>query len=163
MLKAWEEELPSDDPDRTVLLEGVANGFHIIHQDKLNNLKPVSLQNYKSATNSQNKHKVEKQIQNELVNGRYIIVDQPATITSALGAVPKKGSDSVRLIHDCSRPYGDSVNDLSSPISFSYQSLQDAIQLIKPDYYLAKLDLLSAYRSVRIHPSNYAVTGIHWT
>ena len=37
---------------------------------------------------------------------------------------------------------------------------QDALKLMKQGYYMAKVDLESAYRSVRIHPDNYQATGI---
>ena len=68
----------------------------------------------------------------------------------------------LRLIHDCSRPVGSSLNDLAAPNAFSYQTLQDAIDHIKPNYYLAKLDLANAYKSVKIHPSNFTATGLKY-
>ena len=37
------------------------------------------------------------------------------------------------------------------------------MDLIKPGYFLAKLDLASAYRSVKVNPSNYVVTCLKWT
>ena len=40
--------------------------------------------------------------------------------------------------------------------------LQYACKLIKQGDFLAKLDLSNAYRSVKIHPSNYPYTGLHW-
>ena len=43
-----------------------------------------------------------------------------------------------------------------------FQSISDAIKLINKGYYLAKIDLRHAYRSVPIHPSNYAATGLKW-
>ena len=74
---------------------------------------------------------------------------------------PKKGSDKVRLIHDASR--GDALNDFAEPESFQYQTINDAIQLIKPGSYMAKVDLSNAYRVVRIHPSNWEFTEMKWT
>ena len=44
--------------------------------------------------------------------------------------------------------------------SFKYQILEDALDFLKPGYYMAKIDLRHAYRSVHIHPSNYQATGL---
>jgi hypothetical protein len=81
---------------------------------------------------------------------------------SALGAIPKKDSNKGRLIHDCSRPTGSSLNDFASTNHFQYQTIQDAVDLVTPKCYFAKVDLASTYRSVKIHPSNYKATGLKW-
>ena len=47
-------------------------------------------------------------------------------------------------------------------LKFKYQSLDDAIRLLKPGYYMAKVDLRHGYRSVSIPPNNYAATGLKW-
>ena len=44
-----------------------------------------------------------------------------------------------------------------------FQTIDDAVQLVDKGFYLAKIDLRHAYRSVPIHPSNYAATGLKWT
>ena len=106
---------------------------------------------------------VDEQIRTEIDNGRYVISEKRPTIISALGAIPKKDSSEVRLIHDCSRPVGASLNELASKDSVKYQTLEEAISLTKPDFYFAKVDLKSAYRSVKIHPSNFHLTGLKWS
>ena len=73
-------------------------------------------------------------------------------IVSAIGAIPKKDSDEVRLIHDCSRPVGCSLNSHATIDKQKFQTLDEATQLISPRAYMAKVDLKSAYRSVPIHP-----------
>ena len=45
---------------------------------------------------------------------------------------------------------------------FRYQSLQDAIDLIKPGYCLGKLDLQNSFPSVGIARDNYSATGLKW-
>ena len=122
----------------------------------------VELSNYKLATGIKNRRTVQEQIQEEIDNGRYIKVDTPPTIVSALGAIPKPDSNRVRLIHDCSRPVGSAVNDFADISPFKYQSLQDAIDLITPNCFLAKIDLKSAYRSVRTHPADHHLLGLSW-
>ena len=79
-----------------------------------------------------------------------------------MGAVPKTDSDDIRLIHDCSRPYGKSVNDYANPDSFSFNTVDTACEHIHKGYYMAKIDLKSAYRSVGIHPSQYQFAGLQW-
>ena len=118
--------------------------------------------NYRSATCAQNKSKVEAQVVEELVHDRYRTVSEVPPIVSALGAIPKKDGR-VRLIHDCSRPEGSSLNAFAWHDRFQYMSLQDAVDVMQRGAYLAKVDLSNAYRSVRIHPSNYAATGLKWT
>ena len=83
-------------------------------------------------------------------------------IISPLGAIVKLSGD-IRLIHDCSRPTGGSLKDHAAYDSIHFQSLDDARQFITPGCWMAKVDLTSAYRSVRIHRSNYCATGIAWT
>ena len=68
----------------------------------------------------------------------------------------------MRLIHDASRPLGQALNDYAINDHFQYQSIQDAVDLITPNCYLAKVDLANAYRSTKIHPSNFKATGLKW-
>ena len=155
----WEKEL-FDDFDKTFLLEGIACGFNII-DDNVNPL-PAECENYISATDGLVRDRVESQILNEIAHDHYEIVDKRPTIISALGAIPKPNSDDVRIIHDCSRPMGGSVNDMATKYSVKYQTIEEAVSLSSPNCYYSKIDLKSAYRSVKIHPSNFDITGIKW-
>ena len=161
-LSAWTELLPESDIKRDYLLSGIKEGFHIIDSVP-KNISNVEVQNYKSATNSSCYPKVEAQILDELSNGQYITVPTKPRIVSAIGAIPKKNSNKIRLIHDCSRPTGSAVNDFSSHNPFKYQSLQDAVDLIQEGDFLAKVDLSNAYRVVKIHKDDFAATGLKWT
>ena len=76
--------------------------------------------------------------------------------------IPKPNFPEIRLIHDCSRPHGQAVNDYITTNSFKFQTLDDATTLLRPNYYMAKIDLRHAYRSVPIHPDNYKATGCKW-
>ena len=147
------------DPDKHYLLNGITNGFDIINQGYPEG--PIQVANYSSAL--QSRKLVEKQLQQELDEGRYLIVKDPPRVISALGAIPKPDG-TVRLIHDCSRPQGNSVNDyavISSNIK--YQTVQDAVNLISKGYYLAKLDLQSAYRYVSTNSAHWPYAGLQWT
>lgn len=153
--------MPVDYKDRDFILSGVKNGFKIVDSEKI--CKPVDVDNYKSATTGIMRARTEAQIRNEIENGHYKIVQEKPKIVSALGAIPKKDSEKVRIIHDCSRPAGSSLNDYVSTNTFQYQSIQDAVDLVTPNCYFAKVDLSNAYRSVKIHPSNLEATGLKWT
>ena len=96
--------------------------------------------------------------------GNYVISTSKPTIVSALGAVPKSNSDELRLIHDCSMPKGQGVNSYVLTLDkLHFQTIDDAVNLVTPECYLAKIDLHHAYRSVPIHSANYPVTGLKWT
>ncbi len=99
----------------------------------------------------------------EIQEGRYVLSPSKPQMVSALGAI-RKDNGKVRLIHDCSRPEGSSVNDFSPLLlKHRFQSVGDAAHLVTPGGYMAKVDLHSAYRSVSIHPSNFPATGLQWT
>lgn len=156
----WELELVND-PDKEFLMQGISHGFRITNEGS--NFEPAIQDNYKSATNSNHRHLVEEQIKHELLHGHYQLSGGPATIVSALGAIPKPNTSQVRLIHDCSQPAGSALNDFATTEKVSFQCIDDAVQLIKPNCYLGKVDLQSAYRSVAIHPDDYVATGLQWT
>ena len=141
-------------------MDGIKNGFFIIDSDA--KCKSAYCKNYKSATSYPNKLKVEKQILSEIKANRYHVTNKKPLIVSALGAIPKGNSDELRLIHDCSRPLDRGINMYANPDSFSFNSVDTACDLIEQGYFMAKVDLKSAYRSVGIHPSQYVITGLQW-
>ena len=106
----------------------------------------VNMRNYKSATNPTIKLLVEKTIRDEIQQGNHVITITKPTVVSASGAILKPNSSVVRLIHDCSRPYGHAVNEFISTRYFKFHWLDDAIKLLKPNYFMAKTDLPHAYR-----------------
>ncbi|XP_033762030.1 uncharacterized protein LOC117343680 [Pecten maximus] len=123
-------------------------------------VQPAEVENYNSC--KQHSKLVQKQIKCEITNGNYVITDEKPVIISALGAIPKSKTK-VRLIHDASRPIDKCVNSyVTSDCSCSYMDLREAAKHITPGCYLAKIDLSSAYRSVKIHPSNYKATGLKY-
>ena len=98
----------------------------------------------------------------EIENGNYEVCQKPPKIVSPMAAIPKPDGD-VRLIHDCSRPVGEAVNDYcSTDWKLSFAKVDDAAKLMSPGCYFAKVDLKSAYRSVGISKASQEVTGLHW-
>ena len=98
-VEQWDKMLQGD-VDRDFLLDSLTNGFRLIDNDT--KLFPSSKLNYKSATGSDVKEKVEKQIIAKLEAGNYVIANEPPTLISTIGAIPKSDQDEVCLIHDCS-------------------------------------------------------------
>ena len=91
------------------------------------------------------------------VNGR-------AANVSPLGAVTKRGSTKVRVIHDLSFPRGgDSINagvaDVYLPLS-SFGHAARAVRALGPGCLLIKLDVEAAYKQVPVRPRRR--TGICW-
>ncbi|KAH3851139.1 hypothetical protein DPMN_093620 [Dreissena polymorpha] len=101
--------------DREFILNGIKPGFNIVDPEKIS--KNVEVNNYLSATNADARARCESQILTEIANGHYEVVDKRPCIISALGAIPKKGSSKVSLIHDCSRPSGAALNDYATTVS----------------------------------------------
>lgn len=147
-----------NDPDRDFIIQGVAQGFSVT--DNFKYVKSVESKNHPSAVNNQDK--VEQQIKVELSQGRYVKVKAKPTICSPLAAISKPDG-SVRLLTDASKPDNYALNDYAfTNVQVKYQSVQDAIGLLKPGSFCAKVDLKSAYRSVGVNPEMYHMCGIKW-
>lgn len=154
--------LPAYYPNRDKLLLNIKEGFHIVNKP----IEPdncVETANYRSATNPDARPFIEKQLRDEIDNGYYKVVSKPPQIVSAIGAIPKDSDKTkFRIITDASMPAGRAMNDYAEIDPFKYQTVQNALKIIKPGDYFAKVDLASAFRAVGLHPSNFKATGIKW-
>ena len=103
---------------------------------------------------------IKQQVLHEISEGNYIVCDSKPNCIGPLRAIPKS-TGGIRLIHDCSRPSGNSLNDYAS-LEFSqrFQTSDDATSLVQPGYYMAKVDFKSAYRSVSISEESQEFTGL---
>lgn len=140
-------------------MEGIKNGFRITDVKDYSQVNSVCLGNHPSV--AQNQKRVEHELEDQLEKGNYRLCAEKPTIISPLGAIPKDSND-IRLIHDCSRPVGSSLNDYSMPSPVQYENLEKAYSIARPGWYMGKIDLKSAYRSVAIHPDDYTMTGIQF-
>ena len=156
--EAWCRLLPMETEDREFILDGVKSCFRLC--TKFGPHYPTNRENYASAFKV--REKVEIQLRNELALGNYVITKKIPTIVSSLGAVPKPNGE-IRLIHDASQPVGISLNSYTSDTNCSYMDMRHALKLIKPNSFLAKVDLKSAYRSVKCHKLDHEYTGLKWT
>ena len=159
--ETWATEL-SHDPDREFILNGVQHGFHLLPPDSI--VVHAFTQNNKSALRPGSKDQIEAQLVKGLQQDHFAVADQSQMpiIINALGAVPKKDSDKVRMIMDCSRPPSMNANSYIDLEHYKYVTVDDAANLCQPGCWLAKVDLKNAYRSVGTHPDSWRVTGMSW-
>ena len=159
-LHQWERELATD-CDKQFIMDGITNGFHIV--DPNVNLEEVVFNNHKSACEPSVRSEVENLIHQEISFGNYVVTTKKPMIVSALGTV-KKSDGGLRLIHDCSLPVGKSLNSYAPSLEkYSYESVDTAVSMIQEGFYLAKVDIKSAYRNIPIHPRSQEATGLQWT
>ena len=90
-------------------------------------------------------------------------VNGGAPNASPLGAVTKRGSTKVRVIHDLSFPRGgDSINagvaDVYLPLS-SFGHVVRAVRMLGPGCFLIKLDVEAAYKQVPVRPQDWHLLG----
>ena len=138
-LGIWRTELV-DDADREFLLSGLNNGFAIDDIDV--QVVPVEVENHPSARlGSPNYLAIKHQVLHKISEGNYIVCDSKPNAISPLGAIPKSTGGMRLLIHGCSRPSGNSLNDYAT-LEFSqrFQTIDDATSLLQPGYYMAKID-----------------------
>ena len=92
-LEAWISE-HKNDQDAEFIISGITNGFLIVDEDS--QATPVATNTYRSATSDHTL--VEKQILEELSEGRYVVTSDRPTIISAIGAVPKPDGN-IRIVY----------------------------------------------------------------
>ena len=157
-LDNWKLLLDSD-PDKDFIIHGLKNGFDIVNTN-VELIFPAETPNSRSAEITY-REKVEKQILQEISLGRYKIVDEKPTIISPIAAILKE-SNEIRIIHDCSQPDGSSLNSYATPDKHSFVSVDSAVQMTGKNFYMAKVDLKSAYRQVPISKFSTQFTGLKW-
>ena len=161
LFETWPTEL-SQDPDMEFILNGVQHGFHLLPPDSI--VAHAFMQNNKSLLRPGTKDQIEAQLVKGLQQDHFAVADQShiPTIINALGAVPKKDSNEVRMIMDCSRPPTMNANSYLDLEHYKYVTVDDAANLCQPGCWLEKVDLKNAYRNVGTHPDSWRVTGMSW-
>lgn len=150
-----------NDHDRDYILDGISNGFKIINKS-VNDIKSYEVDNYLSAENEIAKPKLDKLLNNELCNGKISVSTVKPKCIHAYGAVPKKNSDKLRPITDCSRPFGRSINDNIVNDRMRYKTVDFATKYVRKGCYFASVDIAAAYRSVPIWPGHRCLQGLKW-
>ena len=161
IFETWATEL-SQDLDKEFILNGVQHGVHLLPPDSI--VVHAFTQNNKSVLRRRTKDQIEAQLVKGLQQDHFAVADQShiPTIINALGAAPKKDSNEVRMIMDCSRPPTMNANSYIDLEHYKYVTVDNAANLCQPGCWLAKVDLKNAYRSVGTHPDSWRVTGMSW-
>ncbi|MCP3927803.1 MAG: hypothetical protein GY705_01740, partial [Bacteroidetes bacterium] len=142
--------------------------FGITIPSKMTPIIPYAFHNHTSALESD--HQVSQMIQEGIKAGIYagpFDFPIPGLVTSPLGAVPKKDSQKVRIIHNLSYPKSASVNS-SIPhenCEVKYYTIDDCIKIVAQlgkGALMAKSDYKNAYHSMFISPSSMKFLGFTW-
>jgi ribonuclease HI len=86
-----------------------------------------------------------------------MLLDKPPLVVSALGVVPKKGTDKLRLIWD-----GRYVNDHLVIPGFKYEDLNAVAEWAQPSDYAFTMDLKSGYHHLDMHEDAWQYLGFQW-
>ena len=140
-------------------MEGPFNGFAIVDDCSTS----YSCQNYDSILESKAHTEMSELLSQELNEGKVSRVTSDPCCVNSLGAVWKLNGK-LRPITDCSRPEGISINNYMSTTftSFSYNSVQDAVDVLAPGDYTAAVDISSAYRTVSVRADQVCYQGLTW-
>ena len=146
------------------LLDYIANGIRIPSSKVADDDVDVELYNHKSALSEPDfvRSKIQEEIACHRVAGPFT-VKPPGLIISPLSCVPK-GANDLRLVHNLSFPYNDSVNSSidRSYCVVEYETLDTCIDIIAklgPQALMAKADVQNAFRVLKVHKLDYKYTG----
>ena len=160
---AWLHELSyeNDIPLKDYITKGVLHGFDIVDRSAV--IPIYHCKNYRSCTNPDNKPIVDKMFIDEISAGKYVVVKEPPRCIHSIGAL-KKPDGSLRLITDCRLPLYQSINNYMSTTfkEFSYTTIDNVIDFLKPNSYMCTIDISSAYRSIPISADQWCYQGVEW-
>jgi hypothetical protein len=98
------------------------------------------------------------------VAGPFLSPPFPTLRVSPISIIPKKTSNEFRMIHNLSFPLNNSDNDYIDKeyCTVKYSSIDNAVTMIQKfgkNALLAKCDVQSAFRLLRLSPSDFDLTG----
>ena len=166
--KKWlEKGFASVQPQQAAqILDGIVNGIPVDFIGDRD--QPVHGQNRK--VSPEIAAKVTKVIEEDVKNLKKAgPFDEPPfknLFISPIGAVPKKNSEKVRVIHNLSFPfYGDSVNTGIREVKMSIDSFDKAVEAVVElgrGCLLIKLDVEAAYKQIAVRPEDWHLLGFKW-
>ena len=155
----WARLLPPGYPDTEFILYVLRHGLPVLPPEVA--LAPAICSNYSSC--QEHRSLVNKQLLAELAAGQ--LLRQPAGHAAphihALGAIPKSAEE-VRIIHDLSRPLGRAINDSITYKQYKWASIDDALALITPGCYMARVHVRNYYRHIPIDPADWSKLAFRW-
>ncbi len=160
--EAWARLLPAGYHDTEFLLYVLEHGLPIVPPGTV--IPPGRCKNY--ASTREYAQLVEQQLHAELAD--HQLLRQPtggqAAHIHALAAIPKSPPpvEEVRVIHDLSRPAGQAVNDYITYKHYTWASLDDALRMVTPNCFMARVDIRQYYRHIPIDPADWPLTAFEW-
>ena len=96
--------------------------------------------------------------------GHISKVDSKRRCVHPIDRVPKKDSGKSRLITDCSRPYGSSLDDhiMRDLVSFRMNSIANALLFSSPNGFYLIVYIETAWRWVPVFPPHRELQGFRW-
>ena len=162
-LEAWKYYLQFEEniSSRLFLNDGIEHGFAIIDEDA--DISPYHCYNYRSVLYGEAFQCIDKLIQCEIDQGKYIYSDHVLTCVHSLGAVPK-GDGSFRPITDCKQPLGLSINNYmnTTHLPFNCVTVDHVSSHLSKDCFMATVDISSAYRAISLKHEHWTYQGIEW-
>ena len=142
------------------LWKGFVLGFQIVDSDCS---AGYLCENYDSITGPEFYDEMSALLTKEISEGKVTVVDSQPQCVHSLGAVTKSNGK-LRPITDCSRPDGASINNFmeSTFEPFSYNSVEDAVDVLEKESFMAVVDVSSAYRSVNVLADQTKFQGLSW-
>ena len=149
------------DPDWEYIMRGVIFGFKSIDPDCE---ACYDRPNYSRVTEGEAYEVMNAKMLKELDTGKISYAESVPECVHGMFSIPKKDSEGMRGIVDCSKPVGKSVNMHTGSVAmhFSYNSVDDVVAIMKPDDLIAIIDIADAYRSVANHPTDRCRQGLRW-
>ena len=146
--------------NQTFLWRGLVKGFDIVDDQC-----PSSYycENYNSILDDKFYSEMTDLLLAELSQFKVSKVDYKPRCVHSLGAVVKSNGK-LRPITDCSRPDGVSINNFMETTfrAFTYNSVEDAVEILNANDFMAVVDITSAYRSVNVNPEQVDFQGFTW-
>ena len=152
---------------RNGLVSGFRNGFDIGFRGQVNSDSKVNNLRSTNGLYSVVTEALEKEVQAGRIAGPFSAPPFGSFQLNPIGMVPKKEKNKYRMIFDLSYPPGSAIND-SIDDSFArvqYASMSDAISALLAcgkGAYMAKTDIVKAFRLIPIAPSQYHLLCVKW-
>ena len=107
---------------------------------------------------------INKEVTLGRVAGPFLSPPFPTLRVSPISIIPKQTSNEFRMIHNLSFPLNNSDNDYIDKeyCTVKYSSIDNAVTMIQKfgkNALLAKCDVQSAFRLLRLSPSDFDLTG----
>ena len=145
-----------------LLLQGVYHGFPILPPGGApEDLPAFRVANY--PMNPTERRALEATLIQEHGTGILrLCAHAPPRLTAIYAKTEGGENPQIRTICDYSQPEGPAVNEFVDVRTFQMMTHQDAYALMRPYWYMGKVDVKSAFRTVGVHPAHWPLLAYEW-